>query len=150
MHLILGKFHYSSDQGGWYCSPFYGRPRKKMKCTNSWCKRNYTEIYRKIPIATFITNKLPSTWWAQQCCRLCNETFATGISSKSAWCSFTSRICRILQQCVEDPFYSSHVFFTGKEGFTENGTLNFHNRHMWSGINPHSTIQSKISTVDLN
>jgi hypothetical protein len=30
-----------------------------------------------------------------------------------------------------------------KASFKRSGILNFHNRHIWSNVNPHSTIQSR-------
>jgi hypothetical protein len=48
-----------------------------------------------------------------------------------------------LQQCGKDPFFSSCILFTDKAGFTWNGTLNFHNRHIWSDVNPHNTFHSR-------
>jgi hypothetical protein len=55
--------------------------------------------------------------------------FATGTSQWS------------LRQCCEDPFFNSRVPFADEAGFTRNGILNFHTRHIWSDINTHSTDQ---------
>jgi hypothetical protein len=35
------------------------------------------------------------------------------------------------------------VLFTDEVGFTRNGILNCHNRHIWCDVNPHNTVQSR-------
>jgi hypothetical protein len=55
-----------------------------------------------------------------------------------------------VQQCGEDPFFSSCVLFTGKAGLAKEQLLNFLNRHIWSDVTSHSTIQSKHQQFSIN
>jgi hypothetical protein len=48
-----------------------------------------------------------------------------------------------LQQCVLNPLFVSSVLFTDEAAFTRNGTMNFHNNHMWGEENPHTVVQSR-------
>jgi hypothetical protein len=46
-----------------------------------------------------------------------------------------------LWQSGEDLFFSSCILLAAGAGFTRNGILNFHSMHIWSDVNPHSTVQ---------
>jgi hypothetical protein len=99
------------------------------------------------PCTMFIVYKLlkmycAREWWGEQLLYLYH---LQQVQARSLYefCPSQEFCLWFLWQYGEDSLFSSHVCLTNEAGFTRNGILNFHSRHIWGDINLHSTIQSR-------